>query len=512
MLVVCVGIFMLLLDITVVNVALPSVARSLGASFEDLQWVVDAYALTLGALLLTAGSLADRIGRRAIFAGGLGVFTLASLACALAPSASLLILARAVQGIGGAAMFATSLSLIAQEFQGRERGTAFGIYGATTGVSVAVGPLVGGLLTTGLSWRAIFLLNVPIGVAAVGLTVTRLAESRDPGAGRLDWPGFATFSGALVALVFALIRGNAEGWTSPLIVGCLAGSAALMAIFLTIERRNADPMLDLRLFAKPTSSGASAAAFAISASIFALFLYITIYMQGELGLSALATGLRMLPIGLLSFVCAAAAGKASERFPARLIIAAGLGLIGVGLFAMRGVDPASDWTALLAGFCLCGVGVGLVNTPLASIVIGVVSPAQSGMASGMNSTFRQVGIATGIAGLGAIFQHQVHHSIQAALGAGAHTTQLAQAVAAGAGGQAIAHAPAALRPVLNHAQQVAFASALDEVFLIGAIVALAGAIITLLLVRGRDLITAAPSATANSPTRAVPATAQAAAQ
>ncbi len=491
---VCVAIFMLLLDITVVNVALPSVARSLGASFTDLQWVVDAYALTLAALLLTAGSLADRVGRRAIFVGGLVMFTLASLACALAPTALFLILARGVQGIGGAAMFATSLALLAQEFHGRERGTAFGVFGATTGFAVAVGPLLGGVLTTGLSWRAIFLINVPVGVAAVAITLTRLAETRDPRPGRLDWAGFLTFSGTLVALVFALIRGNAEGWTSAVIIACLAGAAVLLAAFVAIERRRPEPMLDLALFAKPSSSGAAAAAFAISASIFALFLYITLYLQGVLGFSALGAGLRTLPISLLSFVVAAAAGKASAHLPGRLMIAAGLALIGAGLLTMRGLQPSSAWTALLPGFCLSGLGIGLVNPPLASAVIGVVSPAQSGMASGMNTTFRQVGIATGIAGLGAIFQHQIHQSIQATLGASAHATSFAQAIAGGAGGQVIAHAPTTLRPSLLHAQQVAVTSALNDVFLVGALVALAGAVATLLLIRGRDLVTAAPQA------------------
>ena len=497
---VCMGIFMLLLDITVVNVALPSIARSLGASFGDLQWVVDAYALTLAALLLTAGSLADRVGRRTVFTTGLGIFTLSSLAFALAPDALFLILARAVQGIGGAAMFATSLSLLAQEFQGRDRGTAFGIYGATTGASVALGPVLGGVLTTGLGWHAIFLLNIPIGLATIGLTLTRVAETRNPGGGRLDWPGFATFSGALAAFVFALIRGNALGWSSPLIVACLSGAAFLLMLFIVLERRRAEPMLDLRLFATPTVSGASVAAFAISASIFALLLYITIYLQSVLGLSALGAGLRLLPLTLLSFVCAGAAGKASEHMPARLMLAAGLGLIGAGLLAMRGIDATSTWSALLAGFCLCGLGVGLVNPPLSSIVIGVVTPAQSGMASGMNNTFRQVGIATGIAGLGAVFQHQVHQVIQTTLGTGAHATQLAQAISAGASAQAIAHAPAGVRPLLIHAQHAAFASALNEVFLIGALVALAGALASLLLVRSRDLIATATSPTQTSAT------------
>ena len=235
---VSVATFMLLLDITVVNVALPSIREDLGASFTDLQWVVDAYALTLAALVLTAGSLADRLGRRRLFAIGLGVFSLASLLCALAPDPTFLNMARAFQGIGGAVMFAVSLALVAQEFPaGRERGTAMGIYGATIGVAVAVGPLVGGALTEGLGWESIFYLNVPVGIGAIAVTYLKLRESRDPNATRVDWAGVATFSASLFLLVLALVRGNDEGWGSTLIVSLLAGSALLMAAFVAVERR-----------------------------------------------------------------------------------------------------------------------------------------------------------------------------------------------------------------------------------------------------------------------------------
>jgi len=208
---VSVATFMLLLDITVVNVALPSIRDDLGASFTDLQWVVDAYALTLAALVLTAGSLADRLGRRRVFVAGLTIFTGASLLCALAPDPTFLNLARAIQGVGGAIMFAVSLALIAQEFvAGRERGMAMGIYGATIGIAVAVGPLVGGALTDSLGWESIFYLNVPIGIAAIAVTCLRVRESRDPNATRVDWPGVVTFSAALFLLVLALVRGNDE--------------------------------------------------------------------------------------------------------------------------------------------------------------------------------------------------------------------------------------------------------------------------------------------------------------
>ena len=220
---VSIATFMLLLDITIVNVALPEIERALNSSFADLQWVIDAYALTLAALLLTGGSLADLYGRRRIFVIGIVIFTVASALCALAGTPLVLNLARALQGIGGAFMFATSLALLASAFQGRDRGTAFGVWGAVTGASVAVGPLVGGVLTDGIGWEAIFLVNIPIGIGAIAMTLAKVEESHAPSGGRLDWPGLLSFSGGLFALIFALIRGNAEGWGAPLIVGCLVG-------------------------------------------------------------------------------------------------------------------------------------------------------------------------------------------------------------------------------------------------------------------------------------------------
>src|SRR2546421_3076956 len=264
---VSVATFMLLLDITVVNVALPSIRKDLGASFSDLQWVVDAYALTLAALVLTAGSLADRLGRRRVFAVGLAIFSAASLLCALAPDPTFLNLSRALQGVGGAVMFAVSLALIAQEFPaGRERGTAMGLYGATIGVAVAIGPLVGGALTDALGWQSIFYLNVPIGVAAIAITYLKVRETRDPNATRVDWAGVATFSAALFLLVLALVRGNDEGWGSSPIVSLLAGSVALLVAFIAIERRVSEPMLPLALFRRPSFTGVQLAAFAVSGS------------------------------------------------------------------------------------------------------------------------------------------------------------------------------------------------------------------------------------------------------
>jgi EmrB/QacA subfamily drug resistance transporter len=491
LLAVCLATFMLLLDITIVNVALPDIADDLDTSFSDLQWVIDAYALMLAALLLTAGSLADLLGRRRVFVFGLASFTTASVLCALAPTALVLILARGAQGIGGAAMFATSLALLAQEFHGRERGAAFGIWGATTGAAVAIGPLVGGALTSGFGWPSIFYLNVPIGIATVAITLREVPESRDERAGAIDWAGLATFSAALFLLVFALIRGNEEGWTSGLIVTLFVASAALLAAFVAVERRVAHPMFDLSLFRNRTFVGASIAAFALSASMFAMFLYLTLYLQTILLYGPLETGLRFLPVTLLSFVAAAISGNLTTRLPARGLLGGGLLLVGAGLVLMRAIDAGSDWTALLPGFLVAGLGIGVMNPSIANAAIGVVEPARSGMASGISSTFRQVGIATGIAGLGAIFQNQLTTHLGNALagtpGAG-RSDAIAHAASAGGAPQVIASAPAAAQAQLASAVHAAFTAALDDILLVAGIVAFVGGVLALALVRASDFV------------------------
>ena len=310
---VCTGVFMLLLDITIVNVALPDIERGFHASLSDLQWVIDAYALTLAAFLLTAGSLADLYGRRIVFAVGIAIFTLGSLACGLATSSLFLVIARAGQGVGGAIMFATSLALLAQSFHGKDRGVAFGAFGAITGVAIAVGPVLGGALTSGASWRWIFYVNIPIGALALLVTLLRVDESRDPNASRPDWVGFATFSVGLAALVFGLIRSNADGWGSATVVGSLAAAAVLLAAFVIAERVQSEPMLDLRLLRVPTFNGGLVAAWAISASIFSALTFLILYMQNILGLSAVDTGIRFLPLTGAIFLTAGIAGRLTTR-------------------------------------------------------------------------------------------------------------------------------------------------------------------------------------------------------
>jgi len=475
----CVAMFMLLLDITIVNVALPQIQKDLDASFSDLQWVVDAYALTLASLLLTAGSLGDRIGRRRVFTIGFGIFTVASLACGLATDPTMLNLFRAVQGIGAAGMLATTLALIAQEFHGPERATAFGIWGATIGGAVAIGPLVGGVLTDGLGWEWIFFVNVPIGIAAIALTLNKLAESRAPDAEPVDWPGAATFSASLFLLVFGLVRGNPEGWSSFQIEASLIGAAALMLAFLAIQMRSSHPMLDLSLFRKPAFVGVSLVSFALHSGMFAMFLYITIYIQSVLGFDALEAGVRFLPITLLSFFVAPVAGRLLTRIPARIFFGLGMGLIGFGLLLMHGLSVDSEWTALLAGFLIAGAGIGMVNPAIGSVAVGVVAPAKAGMASGINNTFRQVGIATGIAGLGAVFQSEIASRLPDTA-----PSDAAEGIASAGPGAAAQGGPQAV-----DAAREAFVGAFNEILLIGAIIAFTGAVFGFFLTRERDLVT-----------------------
>ncbi len=492
LIVVCVGTFMLLLDITIVNVALPTIAKDLKASFSDIQWVIDAYALTLASLLLTAGTLADRLGRRLVYAVGLILFALTSLLCALSPSALFLILARGGQGIGGAIMFATALALLAQEFHGRERGTAFGIWGAAIAASAAVGPLLGGALTEGLGWSSIFYINVPIGIAAALLAMTKLAESRDPDARKIDWIGTGTFTVALFLLMLGLIRGNTVGWGSAQIIAMFAGAIVLLVAFVIAELAQDEPMFDLALFRKPTFSGASLAAFAVSSTMFAMFLYLTLYIQTLLGYSPLQTGLRFLPFTVISFVAAAGSGNLSSKIPVRFLLGAGLGMTGLGLLLMHGLGPGSGWTALLPGFIVAGAGVGLVNPALASSAIGVVPPQRSGMASGINNTFRQVGIATGIAGLGALFEHKISSQLAPHLSgtaAAGHAGQIGKAVAAGGTQQVLHSVPPANRAQAVAGVHVAFTSAMNEILLVAGLIALVGGVLAVLLVRGRDFAT-----------------------
>ena len=490
---VCLGTFMLLLDITIVNVALPDIQLALNSSFSDLQWIVDAYALTLAAFLLTAGSLADLYGRRRLYLIGLVIFTCASVLCGFATDTLMLQLSRGLQGVGGAIMFAVSLALLADAFRGKDRGTAFGVWGAITGLAVAIGPLLGGLLTSGISWRWIFFVNAPIGVGAIVISVLKVSESREPRAARPDWPGFVVFTIALASLIYALIESNQKSFTNSLVLTCFGIAAVLLIAFVLLELRSSHPMFELSLFRLPTFSGGSIAAFSLSASIFAMILYLVLYLQDILGYSALGTGVRLTIMSGGVLIAATVAGRLSSLVPVRFLIGPGLIIVGVALLLMRGLDAASSWTHLIPGLAIAGIGIGLVNPPLASTAVGVVQPQRAGMASGINSTFRQVGIATGIALLGTLFSNNVKDNVMARVsalpGLSSHAGQIAGAIQSGQVGHVIGKLPGSVRPTVELITRSAFTTGLNRILMVAAIIAFASGLISVLSIRSKDFVT-----------------------
>jgi EmrB/QacA subfamily drug resistance transporter len=475
LLAVCLTTFMLLLDITVVVVALPNMQQRFDAGLTGLQWVVDAYALTLAALILTAGALADRYGRRIVFMTGVVLFTLASLLCGFAWSITALDVARGLQGLGGAALFATALALIGHEYRGPDRFGALAAWGATIGAAVACGPLIGGILTDGLGWRWIFFVNIPVGVFAFAVALTQIAESRDEGARRTDIQGLVTFSAALFLIVFGILRSNARGWSSTLILASLLCGILLLLVFVVVELRQERPMFDLTLFRQRAFVGVSVATFCIAAGMFSMFPYLSIYLQDILGYSPLATGVRFLPLTVFVFFVPLATRRIAARVPLRAMIGGGLALVAGGLALMYGLDADSGWTALLAGFIVGGVGIGIANPALAAGALRVVDPARTGMASGINNTFRLGGIAVGVAALGALLENRVENALSTAAGENSH--DLGAAVSS-AGLRAVAANPALVEPA-----KTAFVDGLNDLLLAGSAVLVVGALAGALLLR-----------------------------
>jgi EmrB/QacA subfamily drug resistance transporter len=446
LLVVCLATGVLLLNVSAPSVALPAVGRALGAELGLLQWVVSGYSLALAATLLTAGTLADLVGRRRMFLGGLAGFAAASVLCAVAPSPLVLIAARAVQGLAGAVLLSSSLALLAQDFTGPARAAALGVWGATVAAAFAVGPLEGGLLTESFGWRAIFVLDAAVALACLPVAVRRLRESGDPDAEGVDWRGTATLSTGLFLGVFALTRGDVLGWGSGVILASAAGAALLLTAFVAVERREREPMLDLRLFTIPTFIGASVVVMALAASTFGPFLYLTLFLLDAAGTSPTSVGLQLLPLSVVSLVVSVLGGRLARFLPVRAALPAGLLLCAAGLLAMRGLEATSPWTVMLPGLLVMGVGIGLSNPAVTYAALGVVPATRSGMASGVSNTFRQVGIAIGIATLGILL------------------------------------------PAGVEGDPVAFARALDHILLVSAGVATAGAALAATLVRQRDFV------------------------
>ena len=424
------GLFMALLDVTIVNVALPTIGDDLKASFSDLQWVINAYALSLAVLLVTAGRLGDIFGRKRLFMLGIGLFALGSLICGLSGNFSVgafshiqvLIAARAFQGIGGAIMLPLALAIIAATFTGRERATAIGIYGGVSGLAVAVGPVIGGALVSSFGWQSIFYVNVPVGVIAIGMVAWAVSESFDRTAPRtVDVFGLIVLTISLFCLVLALIQGNDadKGWTSTYILALFAVSAVALIVFIAGELRLKSPMVDPRLFANASFSGAAIVAFALSGGLYALFFFLTLYFQNYLGYSALDTGLRFLPLSGLTLVVAPLAGALTNRLGPKLIMAVGMALAVAAVLLMTGIAPAdtqSDWVRLLPAFALGGIASGMVSPLISNVAVSTVHYDRAGMASGISGVCRQIGTAFGIAFLGALLTNQYDSAVQSGIG------------------------------------------------------------------------------------------------
>ena len=400
--VVCIATAMLMLDIAVINSALPRVAVDLHASLSGVTWIIDAYTLALAATVLTTGALADRYGRRRAFLFGLVVFTLSSVVCALSTSIVELDVARAVQGVGGAAMFSTSLALLGTAYPDwSERAKALAVYGATIGGSFAVGPLIGGAMTSWFGWRSVFWLNVPVGVVCV-IGALLITESRDPHPRRADWAGQVLSGGAMFLLVLALLRGNDLGWTSRSTVLEFVGAGILTVAFVLVEGRVREPMLPLYLFKDRTFTGIQIAALGISSSLFAIFVYLTFFLQGVAHLSPIESGLAYLPGTGLSFLVAGASAAMVTRVDSRLLLTVGLSLVAAGMALGLVMGAHSSWVAILPAELVSMFGCGIVNPVLSGLVLSESPQGQEALAVGINDTARHAGIALGVAVLGAL--------------------------------------------------------------------------------------------------------------
>ncbi|WP_329570645.1 MFS transporter [Kitasatospora sp. NBC_01266] len=480
---VCLGAFMLLVDVTIVTLALPDMARSLHTSFADLQWVMDIYALALAALLLGAGSLADLAGRRKVYLAGLVLFSVASLACGLATGPAVLIAFRGLQGIGGAAMYATTMALLNSSYQGRDRGIAFGVWGAVSGAAAAAGPVLGGLLTQHLDWRWIFYVNLPVSALAVFVTVRYVGESRNPHAKGVDLPGLATFTLAAGAVTYALIRGGDNGWTSTTTLGLFALGALALPAFVLVERRSSRPMLDLALFRRASFVGIMLGGLLLSGAASCYVVYASLWLQSVRGMGPVTAGLVFLPMSVGSLLASAAAGRLLHGASPQLTIGVGMLLIGTGALLQAMVDAGSTWTALLPGLALAGVGMGLAGPSLAATAMASVPTERGGMAAGAVSTSRQLGNALGIAVLGAVFQDKVLAALRASAGAVRDPKATADALTGGRAAAVIARTAPEHRAAVSQLVHEVFAAGLRQIFLVAGAMGLVGGAIVLLLVR-----------------------------
>ena len=400
---VAVGLFMIMLDNTVVNVALPSIQQDLGVSPSELEWVVNAYALTFGVLLLSGGKLADMLGRRRIFIVGLVVFTGASLWCGLAGGATSLIAARTLQGIGAALMNPATLSIITATFPPERRGTAIGIWAGVSALALAIGPLLGGLLTQDISWSWIFFINIPVGVAGVLAARLFIDETRDTSPEqRLDLPGLVSSAVGLFALTYGLIETNDHAWGSTRVLTLFAVGVVALGIFVVLELRQRNPMLDMSLFRNPTFSGANTVMFLVGLAMFGIFFYNSLFLQRVLGYGAIKTGATFLPLTVLIILVAPVAGKLSDRIGPRWLMGGGMTLLAASLLLFGMLDANSSWWDILPGLVVGGLGMAITMAPTTAAAMSSVPVDKAGVGSAVINSMRQVGGSLGIAVMGAL--------------------------------------------------------------------------------------------------------------
>lgn len=514
---VCFGLFMALLDVTIVNVALPTIQKDLNASFSELQWIIDAYALAFAVVLVTASRLGDIFGRKKFFIIGLVVFSMGSLLCALSgdftfghtSNVTTLNISRAIQGLGASAMMPLSLSIISTEFHGKERGVAFGIWGGVSGLATAIGPLLGGILVEKVNWQSIFYINIPIGIIGILVSLWAIRDSKEERSSRfIDIFGLVSLSISMFCLVLALMQGNDKGWSSSYILNLFGIAVVVLLIFVVGELKIKNPMIDPRLFKIPSFTGAAIAAFCLSAGFYSLFFYITLYLQNFLGFDSLQAGLRILPISALVLIGAPLVGKFTDKFGPKWFVVIALAMLSVSVFLMTFISPndkPSDWIVLLPAFIIAGIANGMANPPISTLAMGTVHPSNTGMASGISNVSRQIGTAFGIAFLGAMLSNRyniyIHDKITTLNVPGLPEVakenmisgiQKAGTIAGSLGLPSDASQnPYVHEPIFPTIQQIARASFVNgtiDIFRIAGFILAAGAILTLVLIRNKDMV------------------------
>jgi EmrB/QacA subfamily drug resistance transporter len=475
----CFALFMIMLDNTVVNVALPSIQKDLGASLSGLEWTVNAYTLSFAVLLVTGGRLGDILGRRRMFLFGVVVFALSSASIGMAPNETWLVAGRALQGLGAAFMMPATLSIITVTFPPEERGKAIGTWAGVSALALAIGPVVGGALTEYVSWRAIFFLNLPVAIGAVAVTLFAAEESRDESHQHsIDWAGIGALSVGLSALVLALVEGNSWGWDSGRILGLFAVAVIGIAAFFAIEPRVREPMVDFSLFRARTFLGANGIAFIVSFAMFAMFFFTALYMQNILGYSPIQAGVRFLPSTLMIVLIAPLAGRLTDRVGPRPLMVGGLSLVTFALFLQTRIDVDTGYGLLLPAFVLMGIGMALVMSPMSTAAMNAVVPEKAGVGSGILSMNRMVGATFGVAAIGALFQHLAGNELSRELaGTGVSKAQqdrIVHSLGAGGGG----HMP----PEVAHAARDAFIHAFSNGMWLSAGVAASGVLLALWLI------------------------------